>query len=460
MQPDYSMAAAYRTIDRYGEGTIHTANLQEFLRSYGTYLVDQEVFAAIRRVDTNGDARISFDEFADFFKNQVNMEAALLQGTDKYHKSNGSRVGPVAATCTSHVHGFGPRLGHRGYNFATNSTLGANMVSPVQRNPVPGRSTHNTSPLRGPKSQSYAASAGGHRRNQSCGASAGMGSRINRALDASMVGNSPRARALEKATPYASASKRARESARQARTNTQRFASPMKEETEHGVVNMLTQLGKINEDVERAKTNLCAQPDFNTFDCYRMFDIDARGNVSAQEIAYCLGDLGFRADVEEVRLWVQRFDSTGDGCLTFAEFARALTPKDAYFATMLARRPPTHRPINPYRKSETFSQATVSTFLDLMRAFMSSEGTTEATRQHLSQNPYFDTREAFRQCDLSGNGQVTCDEIRFLLENKGLRVSAQEAKAIEKQLDANGDGIITDLDFERSLRPRSPVKRI
>lgn len=76
-RPDYTTYAAFRTIDRYQEGSIHIANLQDFFRSFGNYLVEQEVFAVIRRVDTDGDARLSYEEFADFFRTQVNQEAPL-----------------------------------------------------------------------------------------------------------------------------------------------------------------------------------------------------------------------------------------------------------------------------------------------------------------------------------------------------------------------------------------------
>lgn len=71
-RPDFSTYAAFRTIDRHNEGCINMANLQDFFRGFGNYLVEQEVFAIIRRIDTDGDARLSFEEFADFLTIQVN----------------------------------------------------------------------------------------------------------------------------------------------------------------------------------------------------------------------------------------------------------------------------------------------------------------------------------------------------------------------------------------------------
>lgn len=78
-RPDYTPFAAFRTIDRYQEGHINISNLQEFFRAFGNYLVEQEIFAVIRRVDTDGDARLSFEEFADFFGTQVNLQTALTK---------------------------------------------------------------------------------------------------------------------------------------------------------------------------------------------------------------------------------------------------------------------------------------------------------------------------------------------------------------------------------------------
>ena len=66
LRPDYSTFAAFRTIDRYSEGNINTNNLQDFFRAFGNYMVEHEIFALIRRIDTDGDAQLSFDEFSDF----------------------------------------------------------------------------------------------------------------------------------------------------------------------------------------------------------------------------------------------------------------------------------------------------------------------------------------------------------------------------------------------------------
>lgn len=42
-------------------------------------MVEEESYAIVRRMDTDGDAKLSFEEFSDFFKNQVNVEAPLTR---------------------------------------------------------------------------------------------------------------------------------------------------------------------------------------------------------------------------------------------------------------------------------------------------------------------------------------------------------------------------------------------
>ena len=215
----------------------------------------------------------------------------------------------------------------------------------------------------------------------------------------------------------------------------------------------------MDRQVENAKTSLAAQPDFNVYDAFRMFDIDGRGEINPTDIKYCLADIGVNIGIEEARLFVQKYDKDQDGRLNFREFSQAMTPNDPYFATMLSRRPSTHLPIDVYRKDRIFTPTTANTFKNTMRTFMNTESTAENTRQALSRNPYFDPSEAFDQCDLSKNGRVSKDEIRYFMESKGARITDSDAQNISKRLDFNNDGTVTHVDFVNSMRPKSPPRR-
>lgn len=65
---DYSSLAAYRSIDRYNDGRINTLNLGTFLRGAGHYASETELLAIVRRIDTDGDAQLSYSEFAEYIR--------------------------------------------------------------------------------------------------------------------------------------------------------------------------------------------------------------------------------------------------------------------------------------------------------------------------------------------------------------------------------------------------------
>lgn len=77
----------------------------------------------------------------------------------------------------------------------------------------------------------------------------------------------------------------------------------------------------------------------------------------------------------------------------------------------------------------------------------------------MSRNPYFNAQEAFACCDLNQNGFVSKDELRLFLESNGLFISEQDARAVTKKFDHNGDGLISMNEFINEIRPRSPGKR-
>jgi Ca2+-binding EF-hand superfamily protein len=62
--------------------------------------------------------------------------------------------------------------------------------------------------------------------------------------------------------------------------------------------------------------------------------------------------------LDDINLFFDRYDKGRDGRLDYREFAEALTPEDPYYASILAKRPSTHRKINIYRKDDIFAYPT------------------------------------------------------------------------------------------------------
>lgn len=76
----------------------------------------------------------------------------------------------------------------------------------------------------------------------------------------------------------------------------------------------------------------------------------------------------------------------------------------------------------------------------------------------MSRNPYFNVTEAFLVCDLNQNGMVKKDEIRYLLESRGLSVTEKDARSLVKKFDRDCNGVVTYEDFMEEMLPQSPNK--
>jgi Ca2+-binding EF-hand superfamily protein len=63
--PDFTFEGAYKAIDDWGYGFVDTNNLKSFLRNYKYIASDEECFAFIRRMDTQGDSKLDYVEYSD-----------------------------------------------------------------------------------------------------------------------------------------------------------------------------------------------------------------------------------------------------------------------------------------------------------------------------------------------------------------------------------------------------------
>ena len=85
---DYSAYAAYRSVDKYNDGRISTLNLGSFLRSCGHYATERELLTIIRRIDTDGDATLSYAEFSEFLRSSNPPARQVLEEADRSHRAS------------------------------------------------------------------------------------------------------------------------------------------------------------------------------------------------------------------------------------------------------------------------------------------------------------------------------------------------------------------------------------
>ena len=70
----------------------------------------------------------------------------------------------------------------------------------------------------------------------------------------------------------------------------------------------------------------------------------------------------------------------------------------------------------------------------------------------------FNTYDAFKSCDMNDDGIVTGNEIRRLMESKGMYVNSQDIDNIVGKFDKDRDGKISYNEFAEEFLPRSPQR--
>merc|ERR1719362_1056570 len=178
-----------------------------------------------------------------------------------------------------------------------------------------------------------------------------------------------------------------------------RYSSPSRKPVlnlrdEDELVNGLRDLIRTENDIEREKISLGLKPDFNLTDAFKIFDVNYCGNICTTELREGLAAIGVFPTSEELDLFVQRYDTTGDRRLNMREFSDAFLCLDAYYAGMAERRGSNYRyPV--YRRDDCFLPDTSAQFQSVWRTHFRCEVSAESVRQRLERNPYFNAYEAF-----------------------------------------------------------------
>ncbi len=65
---DFSTYACFRAVDLLNEGEINLDNLRPFMKRAGHYPNEEEIVAAVRRLDLDADSSINYAEFSEALK--------------------------------------------------------------------------------------------------------------------------------------------------------------------------------------------------------------------------------------------------------------------------------------------------------------------------------------------------------------------------------------------------------
>lgn len=76
---DYSTLGAYKSVDKCNDGYITPQNIEIFLRTFAYLAKKEELDAIVRRIDTDGDGKLAYQEFAEFIKTRTKRIPRALQ---------------------------------------------------------------------------------------------------------------------------------------------------------------------------------------------------------------------------------------------------------------------------------------------------------------------------------------------------------------------------------------------
>ena len=109
---------------------------------------------------------------------------------------------------------------------------------------------------------------------------------------------------------------------------------------------------------------------------------------------------------------------------------------------MVTRRPSNYRhPI--YRRDDCFNHDTANEFRQVWRTHFRAECQAETIRQRLRSNPFFNVHDAFNSLDLNGDGRITREEFKRIIQSRGFYVSEKEVSEIVEKMDKNKDGRVS-----------------
>jgi Ca2+-binding EF-hand superfamily protein len=262
---DYSTYAAFKSVDKYSEGFINTYNLGLFLKNNGYYANEREILAIIRRIDTDGDAKLSYSEFSDFL-NSV-QSRAVVEERRSASQERGNR----------------------------------SFYESRHGSPLKNQSTY----------QSPARSHSAYGRRAS--------TPLRDSLHESRISPLKESLAVIRGSPV-------------------RKQPLLRLEDEDELVRSLREQISLEKEIENAKISLVQRPDFNLFDAFRIFDIDAKGYINFIDLKEGLNAIGIFPATEELDLYIKRYDKNSDKRIRFSEFSDSFTPLDGYYGSLVNRR--------------------------------------------------------------------------------------------------------------------------
>ncbi|KAI9274919.1 hypothetical protein EDC94DRAFT_591492, partial [Helicostylum pulchrum] len=165
-------------------------------------------------------------------------------------------------------------------------------------------------------------------------------------------------------------------------------------------------------------------------EAFNLYDKDKNGAINLQEFAEIVKSLEIVTDEKKIQSLVKEVDSNQDGHIDFNEFVNAMT-------SLLG----STQQDNSLRKWSTYP--------------IGGDDKKEKTyTRRMSKHESDELRLCFEKFDKNGDGQISVNELKEVMERLGEKLSENELNEMINDADTNKDGFI-DFDEFKALIPAS-----
>ncbi len=376
---DWTARAAFETIDSLRDYTLNHRNIQSFLRLNGFIATDSEVIAIIRRLDSDGDNKVTLDEFADAVRPAVPIPSPVPATTSSAFEETKRASSPLRRTAASPLrpsaeagasHGssanlagaFGATSGSPARSFTASRTNFAATSSPSRRSPM--RIDDESELVRGFKEQIALENELEDAKNKLAlqpdfnlpdafdlldrhGLSSLSATELSDSLAVNGVytisedvflfvkrydrNGDGRLFYSEFSDALMPKSASISTSLQLRRAHYSILRAPRSDYFSSYTRDLFFKTLRVHFNVEASAENLrrrlLRRPGFSATDAFTAVDSDRNGFITRDEFKRILREYGFFPSETELQWLVERYDRDGDGRVTYSEFTEEILPK-------------------------------------------------------------------------------------------------------------------------------------
>ena len=212
---------------------------------------------------------------------------------------------------------------------------------------------------------------------------------------------------------------------------------------------LLSKLMSVEGQIERIKSRLALNPDFNCEDAFRLFESDDKGYLDIYDIKNGLKLLGVYPTKHELNLFMKRFDLQNKGAITYADFFDIVVPFEKESRQMVEERKPNS--CCPCVCPDIFCASTISALRELFNYIIQTENEINNMRRTFG-TLRLKLKDIFGLVDTLNLGYFSNKDLIEYLKKEYLLDNNKNADLLFIRLDKNRNGKIDFNEVEDEVQ--------